>query len=785
MKLKTSLMVIAAAPVAFAVCLTAANILDAFQNRSQGLVTLNAIDDATLISDLIHELQKERGMSAGHVASGGAAFKAELKAQRLDTDSRIAEVLSHHVDMVGGEATGGGDFAEVFAEVGEMRRGVDALTTKVPTLAKYYTGLVNRLMKIVRDDLNLVEDGEIAHAAVPFLTIMETKEKAGLERAMGAAGFGKGAFPPPIYLRFSKLIGGQQSLLTTVDLSADPKGAELMAALLASDALAALSRLRTVANESVFGGGLGGVTGPEWFKTSTAWVDELKLFENHLAALLSAQGAALVHRAERAILVLVAISAIVLAICALVPYFVTRSLTRDVETVLSVMGDIAENRLDGSIPDTGKDNEIGALFKMALTFQGNAKARLAAEEASAEDRAQRRAAETEARRREDQAEAERKAAEVAEAERQRAAEREERERAEQEREMQIEAERKEVELREQAAKEKSEMEGARRRDQKKQADALKNVVGDLSEALKRLAAGELSVQLASPFAAEYEQLRTDFNSACASLCETLSGVLTKNQNVKQGAEQISQSSENLAKRTEDQAASIVETAEALSSLSGSIKTATNNAAEAKDATSTARGNAEAGERVVSEAVAAIDEINQSSEKISQIIGVIDEIAFQTNLLALNAQVEAARAGDAGRGFAVVASEVHNLAKRCTQAANEIKDLISTSDGHVKQGVKLVGETGQALEKIIRSAQIASDLVAEISERSREQSSAVSEINGAVMSIERVTQQNAAMVQESNAACAELNSEVLDMAAMMTRFSVENARDEDEDWREAG
>ncbi len=313
----------------------------------------------------------------------------------------------------------------------------------------------------------------------------------------------------------------------------------------------------------------------------------------------------------------------------------------------------------------------------------------------------------------------------------------------------------------QAAAQKLEQEAAQAR-----------VVSALSAGLGKLSIGDLTSPIQEPFATDYEQLRQDFNLACENLREVIGTVAIKTQGIRGGANEISQSADDLAKRTEAQAASLEETAISIRELTASVELATERAETAETATEAAKDNAEKSEGVVKDTIEAMTEIDSSSERISQVLAVIDDIAFQTNLLALNAGVEAARAGEAGRGFAVVASEVRALAQRCSDAAREIKGLISESDEHVKRGVDLVGKTGTALEDIKNSVNEISDMVSEIFKYSKEQSIGLNEINGAISLLDEVTQQNAAMVEESTAASHELTSDSEELTTLIDRFQVD-------------
>ena len=296
------------------------------------------------------------------------------------------------------------------------------------------------------------------------------------------------------------------------------------------------------------------------------------------------------------------------------------------------------------------------------------------------------------------------------------------------------------------------------------------VVRALSGGLRNLATGDLTQALDEPFASEYEALRDNFNKTQQTLNETITKVIEVSESIRTRSTEINRASEDLSHRTENQAAALEETAAALDELTGSVRSAAEGAKKVEGIVTQARREAEESGTVVQGAVAAMTEIEKSSDQISQIIGVIDDIAFQTNLLALNAGVEAARAGDAGKGFAVVASEVRALAQRSSAAAKEIKMLISTSTQHVGRGVDQVGRAGEALRVIVdRVAHIAT-LVSEIASGAGEQSTGLAEINIGVTQLDQVTQQNAAMVEEATAASQSLHHEATSLAEMVAKFT---------------
>jgi len=316
----------------------------------------------------------------------------------------------------------------------------------------------------------------------------------------------------------------------------------------------------------------------------------------------------------------------------------------------------------------------------------------------------------------------------------------------------------------------------RRREAAAAQEAAENavVIENLGKGLHALAEGDLVYRINAPFPPRSEVLKTDFNRSIARLEETVTGVLGSVHGIDSGAGEISQASDDLSRRTEQQAASLEETAAALDEITVTVRKTADGASQAAVVTSGARQSAEASGAVVMNAVEAMQKIEDGSRQISQIVGVIDEIAFQTNLLALNAGVEAARAGESGRGFAVVASEVRALAQRSAEAAKEIKTLINSSGAEVENGVRLVSEAGSALQAIAAQVNDISALVVEIAASAKEQATGLQEINVAVNQMDQVTQQNAAMVEQATAASAALRQETAELSAQVAFFQVSAA-----------
>ncbi|MBO3760950.1 methyl-accepting chemotaxis protein [Ciceribacter sp. L1K22] len=330
----------------------------------------------------------------------------------------------------------------------------------------------------------------------------------------------------------------------------------------------------------------------------------------------------------------------------------------------------------------------------------------------------------------------------------------------------------ELEKKDEARLEQEELDRQERSKEHRAREAdIRFVVDELSAGLSRLANGDMTVRLERPFTANLDSVRTDFNQSIEKLQAAMVSFSENAATIRSGSEEISAAADDLAKRTEQQAASVEETAAALDEITKSIKDSTRRAEDAGELVNRTKDGAERSGEVVRRAVAAMSEIEQSSESISNIIGVIDEIAFQTNLLALNAGVEAARAGEAGKGFAVVAQEVRELAQRSANAAKEIKSLITASGDHVKHGVALVGETGEALEAIVAEVQDINSNVQAIVMAAREQSTSLQEINTAINVMDQGTQRNAAMVEETNAASHTLVQEVSALSNRLAQFNL--------------
>src|SRR5690606_3352344 len=298
---------------------------------------------------------------------------------------------------------------------------------------------------------------------------------------------------------------------------------------------------------------------------------------------------------------------------------------------------------------------------------------------------------------------------------------------------------------------------------------LQQMTGEMAKITAAMAEGDLTSSIRGDYQGVFGMLRDSVNTMADKL-RSIAGSLNESARlVKDAAAEIAAGSQDLAQRTESQAASIEETAASMHEITTTVKQNADNAAAANQLATVARDAADKGGAVMGSVVRAMEGIEASASKISEIVGMIDEIAFQTNLLALNASVEAARAGEAGKGFAVVAQEVRALAQRSANASKDIKTLITTSNGQVREGGQLVAQAGASLQDIVGAVKKVSDIVAEITAASREQATGLEQINTAVGQMDETTQRNGALVEQTSAAAQSLSSQADQLSQLVSFF----------------
>jgi methyl-accepting chemotaxis protein len=453
------------------------------------------------------------------------------------------------------------------------------------------------------------------------------------------------------------------------------------------------------------------------------------------------------YNAQRPLLIMITVAAIVVSV-ALALYIVIATLTRPISRITGVMNTLATGNTGVAVTGSERRDEIGEMAKAVQVFKDSMIAREAAETEIAQQReaTEQRRIETAAR---EKAAGEEIAALVNKV-------------AQGDLSGRIS---------------ESGKEGfflSTSQELNRLAATLQTMAGELAEVMGAMAHGDVTRSVRGEYHGVFGQLKSSANGMAERLRDFAGRLTMTTQSVKAASTEISTGSQDLAQRTESQAASIEETAASMHEITMTVKQNADNAQAANQLAVAARDTAEKGGSVVANAVTAVTQIEESARKISDIVGLIDEIAFQTNLLALNASVEAARAGEAGKGFAVVAQEVRALAQRSANASKDIKALITDSNAQVKTGASLVNQTGTSLTDIVNSIKKVSDIVAEIAAASREQATGLDQINTAVGSMDEMTQRNAALVEETTAAAQSLNSQANELANLVGFFKVDGS-----------
>lgn len=652
--------------------------------------TTSQIAEGAKVSELVHNLQKERGFSAGFLSSSGEKFRAELGAQREATNASIAVLREYAGSFAATRPLLHGNFTERLAELEAARTEVDAFGLSPVEMAKYYSELIALSLDLSRPMVGEHTAPQIVKLLEVKNLIANAKESAGQERAMGAAGIGAGGFTPTTYKNYVSLQAVQNAYMREVDRIIAKEG--WLAALSEHSQFQTLQQMRADIATAIEANDLSAIPPAQWFGVATAWIDFLFEEETGMGQRVYDLSAEIAAQSERAYTLFLitgaAIGAFVLAFALLA----FEGMIKRIKYLVNVVNGFARGEFDVFINDIDGKDELSRLAFAVYKFKQ----------------------ETVAIRK--QAEA--------------------------------------LEAQQLARKEQQDF-----------------VVSRIRDGLSRLSRGELTVSFSQAFPDEYESLRHDFNAASAKLKDTLIEITEASKRIHRGSSEIRAGSDDLSRRTESQAATLEQTAAALEELTASVRSAAEGARTAEATTSDAQREATESGAVVKQAVAAMASIEQSSHQISQIIGVIDDIAFQTNLLALNAGVEAARAGEAGRGFAVVAAEVRSLALRSAEAAKEIKSHIQESSSHVEAGVGLVNQAGTALETIVARVEHISQLVKDIAESAVEQATGIGEINSGVSHLDEATQQNAALVQESNSTSHMLSADASRLEEMIARFEL--------------
>jgi len=708
------------------------------------------IESVPSVSNLVHQLQRERGASATFVASKGQTLGDVMRNQRVATDKAIAEWHERVGDI--DAATLGPGFGRTLdqvkpaiAYISNVRRDIDALSISGPKAVTYFSSTIANLIGLIEATGDLSDDVRINQRSRAFVTIVKRKELAGQERATGAGAFAAGEFAPDVHRNFLRLLALQEAQIFAFEKDATKNEIEAVAGVLKGAVVDELGRMRAIAAAAPFDkAAVKSVAAPDWFNTITQYIDLLKTAEDRVAAEFLSVTHAVADEERSAFYSIAAVAVAVLLLVLVMTFVVARSITRPIARLLPTMSELAKGNHGVEVADTERGDEIGEMAKAVLVFReaGKENTRLQAQTKEQEARSLRERAAAEAKIMADLDAAVGGLVKAAMAG---------------DFSQRVPLDGKQGTIRSLAEAMNTMCEN------------MGKVMNDLVTMLSSLAEGNLMQRISGSYQGMFGTLKDRANTTAETLSSTVSGITAAVKEVTNAAAEISTSTTDLSQRTEEQAASLEETSASMEEMSGTVRSNAENAQRANQLAAGAREVADRGTAVVADTVEAMGRIEQSSRKITDIIGVIDEIARQINLLALNAAVEAARAGEAGRGFAVVASEVRSLAQRSSQAAKDISDLISNSSSQVKDGADLVNRTGESLKEIVAAIRNVADIVADIATASAEQSTGIDQINKALTQMDEVTQQNSALVEENAATAKTLEEQAEAMTQQVTFF----------------
>ncbi|WP_341486125.1 nitrate- and nitrite sensing domain-containing protein [Thioclava sp. GXIMD4215] len=737
--------------------------------KARNLSTL--MEFASSLSNLVHEQQKERGATSVFLSSKGSLFKDELAAQRGQTDQRL-KAFTQMGDRLAGTFTPrlAASYANLQAQIAQrakIRAQVDSLTLPIPEALGHYTTINADAINIIGQLSKLAISAELAKKLGALTSFMATKERAGIERAIGAGGFALGSFDMARLASLYKLVSQQDMGLEFFrDFSSQAQAAELDT-LEHSPEFTDVARLRDIAFAYPETRSTQGVTAQEFFDATTKRIGMLKTFEDGISADIMASAKEFVRHQ----MVLLALNIVAMfGACGMILLLARRISTKMAQEVGHISQratQMATGQMDSEMPKTtilefGRINDAIEAFRQSIL-----RARRQ-EEAHAKETQMRELSEREHA--EHLLEQEKLAAE----------------------QQLAHAAAKQAED-EAIAEEINEVVTACARGDFTKRIPLQGKTGLMAELCKGLneigscveqgmtevetsmrsfAQGNFTYRMPDTLRGSFHRVAQSSNQAANALSMTMQTISASSQRIESSTQEIADASADLARRSEKNAAVLEETTSALTEMSASVTSSSRALDEAQKTIGDISERAERGHQIVVNAIAAMDSIESSSAQIERVLQVIDDIAFQTNLLALNAGVEAARAGEAGRGFAVVASEVRALAQRSADASQEISNMISTSGTDVQRGVSMVNSTGSALADIVSGVHDIRSRIESIVTATRETTIGINEISGATLELDQTTQKNAAMFEETNAAIATLRTETEALAAEIGTFQID-------------
>lgn len=803
--LRNKLIVMLLVPI-LALAFFAAELLYEQQQEAKQMGQLVQLTElASKLSMLVHETQKERGASAGFIGSNGNNFADMLPKQHKLTDQRRSDYLSllksldqtqfsHRLN------TNISALNKDLEQLPKMRKQVLGLTIGLGQAVPWYTAMNTKLLAIIEEMPHMVSDADLVRNLTVYANYLQSKERAGIERAVLSATFGADKFAPGMFKKFVELVAAQDNYLHVFKALANQADIDFYQQAMKHESIAAVDAMRNLAFAKSASGKFN-TDAEHWFATISKKINQLKQVDDHLAASISVQASNKQTAAQTTMILFATIFVVSMLSALILGYLFASNIYRSVNNMQQIMEKTAqEGDFSARAKVLGRDefgimaeqlNSLLSAQQAAISdanrvvsamakgnfdehieqdYQGDLDALKQSINASAGKVEQTMSALEKVMDGLGHGNFSVRMGEAVEAKF---------------RHQVNDA----MEVVDQVLKRISEIIAAlsegdfgqrMEMDVKGDLDRLKNNINRSMQGLDmaisatvnvagQIGEGDLSLRVNGEYAGQLEDLKTAINDTQANLTEVVSQVRERSSAVQAGADEISRGNQDLANRTSDQASSLGQTAASMEQIAANARRNASNAEAARSLVDEAKVRADNASEVMSKTVIAMQQINDSSQQIAEIITLIDGIAFQTNLLALNASVEAARAGEHGRGFAVVAGEVRTLAQRTAESAKNIKDLIDSTNERVGEGSQLVNESGEALVAIQNSVSQVAEVASNIATSANEQTLGVDQVNQAISQLDNANQENAALVEEAAAASTSLNDQAIGMKASVEFF----------------
>ncbi len=814
LKLNQKLVLLGAIPVSIMLCFGVYQSTVSLQLLSSSNKLGDMVSFSVQASNLVHELQKERGMTAGYLGSKGSKFADSIVTQRQTTDSKLQTLKQSLSEFNPSDISFEfeRDLAEVIdrlQEVTQIRQSVNDLSLSLQAALGYYTSNNADLLRLIELMSTLAPDEEMAIMISAYANYLQGKERAGIERAVLANTFSKDEFTGNLFNRFMELVTIQNVYTSVFKSLARKQDVDYYESKVTGEFVLATDRMRQIAIDQAATGGFG-IEPTHWFKMQTGKINLLKDVEDHLAQGLANKAEEIESASLNTLLASILISLLGVLASVFMGYLIVRNLRDQIGGEPRDIQLVAERIADGVLQGETDNAEASGIYASILTLQQRldtviekdiqsiinaAKQGDLANRIDLNDKAGfyrtlsegvNQLVETSEEIVDDTV---RVFSSLANGSLNDSITREYQgsfNRLKQDANATIERLKQVIEGDIQqlvnAALQGDLSQRINTADKQgffaemasginQLVDSVEKIFSEASGVMKRMSSGDLTQSVEGDYAGRFEEFKQDINSTIANLQTTVASLLESSSILASTSSEIAAANNSLSERTENQATTLEQTAATMEQLTSTVKNNAERSERANSLATSARDSALNGGAVMGQASKAMTEINHASHKIAEIISVIDEIAFQTNLLALNASVEAARAGEQGRGFAVVATEVRNLAGRSATAAREIKDLINDSVLKVENGVSLVAQSSNSLEEIVEGIAALDDIINEVSNASLEQSEGIEQVNKAVISLDGVTQQNAALAEQNNAASSSLHDQAAEMSHMMEFFQI--------------